>query len=259
MNDIKGYLDEWTEKMNQPSSIEKDPVQFPLRFRNPEDVEVAAFLTATITWGNRSMILNSAEKMFAKMGENPYDYVMSEGYKSLGSGNIHRTFFEQDLLYLCKGLNAYYSSSGESLECLFAKCDTLWDGILEFRQLMALGNGGVYSKHVSNPMASSACKRLHLALRWLVRKDGIVDSGIWKNISPSKLYIPLDVHVGRVSREMGLLDRKQNDKAAVESLTGVLRGFCPEDPVKYDFALFGIGESGLQISAILNPVRNAMI
>ena len=243
MDDIKGYLDEWTEKINQPSYIEKDPVQFPLRFSNPRDIEVAAFLTATITWGNRRMILNSAEKMFAKMGASPYDYILSEGYKSLGTGNIHRTFFEQDMLYLCRGLYAYYSFSGESLESVFAKSETLWDGIVEFRRLMAFGNGGIYSKHVSNPMANSASKRLHLALRWLVRQDGIVDAGIWKNISPSRLYIPLDVHVGRISRELGILQRRQNDRKAVELLTEVLRGFCPEDPVKYDFALFGMGES----------------
>lgn len=250
MSDIKAFLEEWVEKINVPSYIENDPVQFPLSFNRPEDIEVVAFLTATITWGNRKMILNSAKKMFAKMGKSPYDYIISEGYKMLGSENIHRTFFEQDMLYLCRGLNAYYSSSGKSLEYLFAESESMWDGIVEFRHLMAFGNQGKYSKHVSNPMAHSACKRLHLALRWLVRQDGIVDSGIWKNISASKLYIPLDVHVGRVSRELGLLDRKQNDRAAVESLTAVLRSFCPEDPVKYDYALFGIGESGMDISKI---------
>ncbi|MDD4922370.1 MAG: TIGR02757 family protein [Bacteroidales bacterium] len=248
MDDIKAFLDEWVEKINVPAFIEKDPVQFPLRFNHLKDIEVAAILTATITWGNRKMILNSAQKMFATIGSSPYDYIMTKGYLALGTGNIHRTFFEKDLLYLCQGLNGYYSSSGEdSLECLFARNKTLWDGIAEFRHLMASANNGMYSKHVSNPMAHSACKRLNLALRWLVRKDGHVDPGIWKKIDPSQLYIPLDIHVGRISRELGILDRKQNDKAAVELLTDVLRIYCPEDPVKYDFALFGIGESGKSI------------
>jgi uncharacterized protein (TIGR02757 family) len=243
MDDVKAYLDEWVEKINAPSYIEKDPVQFPLRYIKPEDVEVAAFLTATITWGKRKMILNSAEKMFSKMGSSPYDFILSKGYESLGSANIHRTFFEHDLLYLCRGLNFYYTQNS-SLESLFAKSDNMWDGISEMRRIFALANDGLYSKHISNPIANSACKRLHLALRWLVRKDGIVDPGIWKNTTPSKLFIPLDVHVGRISRELGLLSRNQNDRAAVESLTAILRGYCPEDPVKYDFALFGIGESG---------------
>lgn len=256
MNDTKAFLDEWVEKINVPSYIEKDPVQFPLRFRDRQDIEVAAFLTATITWGNRKMILNSAEKMFAKMGNSPYDFVMSEGYRMLGLGNIHRTFFEQDMLYLCKGLNAYYSFSGNSLEPLFANSKNMWNGIVEFRRLMACGNDGLYTKHVSNPLANSACKRLHLALRWLIRKDGIVDLGIWKEISPSRLFIPLDVHVGRISRELGLLDRKQNDKAAVVSLTEVLRNFCPEDPVKYDYALFGVGESRLPIDGLRVAVNH---
>jgi len=243
--DLKFFLDDWTEKINVPSFVETDPVQFPLRYSRLEDVEVAAFLTATVTWGKRRIILKSCEKMFAKMGDSPYDFILSKGYEKLGTANIHRTFFEYDLRYLCKGLDAYYSSTGSSLELLFT--GNVWDGIVEFRRLMAFANDGLYSKHVSNPNAGSACKRLHLALRWLVRNDGIVDTGIWKKVKPSQLYIPLDIHVGRVSRELGLLQRRQNDRKAVESLTELLRGFCSEDPVKYDFALFGVGEAGLKL------------
>jgi uncharacterized protein (TIGR02757 family) len=190
------------------------------------------------------MILKSAEKMLRIMGESPYDYVMSGGYENLGTANIHRTFFEDDLAYLCRGLNHYFAKE-LTLESLFSKAENNWEGINRFRNIMAEANDGLLSKHISNPEANSACKRLHLALRWLVRNDGIVDAGIWKNISPSKLYIPLDVHVGRVSRYLGLMDRKQNDRKAVELLTDVLRAFCPEDPIKYDFALFGVGESGI--------------
>jgi len=241
MIDIKCLLDEWTSAINTSSFIERDPVQFPRRYSNLLDIEVVAFLTATITWGNRKMILNSATKMLGVMGENPYDFILSGGYKSLGTKNIHRTFFEPDLIYMCRGLNYYYTLEN-SLENVFANASTMWEGIEKFRSLMAEGNHGSFSKHISNPSTNSACKRLHLALRWLVRNDGIVDLGTWKNISPSRLFIPLDVHVGRIARELGLLERKQNDRQSVETLTETLRSFCPEDPVKYDFALFGIGE-----------------
>lgn len=247
MTDLKGFLDEWVCKINVPAYIDTDPVQFPLNYSHFSDREVAAFLTATITWGNRTMILKSTTRMLAKMGSSPYDYVMSQGYEQLVSGNIHRTFFENDLAYLCKGLRACYLEFG-SLEAVFARRNNLWEGIDAFRATLARANGGAFSKHVSNPNSNSACKRLHLALRWLVRNDGIVDLGIWKTISPTELYIPLDVHVGRVSRTLGLLERSQNDRKSVEILTDLLRGFCPEDPVKYDYALFGIGESRMDLT-----------
>jgi len=246
---LKDFLDEWVYKINVPAYIETDPVQFPLKYSHLLDKEVAAFLTATITWGNRKMILNSATRMFAAMGVSPYDFIMSEGYKKLGAGNIHRTFFEQDLYYMCRGLRSCYLNQA-SLENVFGGKPNLWTGIECFRSNLAQANDGIFSKHVSNPTANSACKRLHLALRWLVRNDGIVDLGIWSTISPSELYIPLDVHVGRVSRKLGMLNRNQNDKKAVESLTEVLREFCPEDPVKYDYALFGIGESAHDLTII---------
>lgn len=238
--DIKDKLDELAEHYNTPAFIEKDPVQFPHRFRKLQDIEVAAFLTATISWGNRASILKSAEKMFAMMNNAPYDYIMNEDFRALGRKNIHRTFFEHDLLYICNGLHEIYSGHS-SLEEVFAG-KNLWEGIVSFRSIMQEANGGVSCKHISNPDKSSTCKRLHMALRWLVRQDRIVDLGIWKHISPSGLYIPLDVHVARVSREFGLLERKSNDRKAVEELTSVLKLLRPEDPVAYDFALFGLGE-----------------
>lgn len=248
ITDLKGFLDEWVSKINQPAYIETDPVQFPLKYSRLPDREVAAFLTATITWGKRQMILKSASKMFEKMGASPFDFIMSEGYAQLGTSNIHRTFFEKDLVYLCKGLRTCYLEFG-SLEAVFAGKADLWEGINTFRNTLFTANQDVFSKHVSNPNTNSACKRLHLALRWMVRNDGIVDLGDWTFINPSELYIPLDVHVGRVSRTLGLLDRNQNDRKSVESLTEQLRGFNPHDPVVYDYALFGIGESGLDLYA----------
>jgi uncharacterized protein (TIGR02757 family) len=198
------------------------------------------------------MILKSAEKMFSLLGPSPYEFVMEGKYKKFAEGSrccsIDRTFFESDLRYVCKGRKACYANFG-SLEKLFASAADVWEGINLFRETMAqanslaanslAGNKGLYSKHISNPVAGSACKRLHLALRWLVRREGPVDMGLWKSISPSSLFIPLDVHVGRTARCLGLLQRKANDKKAVISLTEKLRAFCPEDPVKYDFALFG--------------------
>lgn len=237
---IKEKLDELAEHYNTPSFVEKDPVQFPRRFSKLQDIEIAAFLTATISWGNRASVLKSAEKMFAMMNDAPYDYIMNEDYRALGRKNIHRTFFEHDLLYICSGLHEIYSKH-DSLEEVFANKD-LWDGIVSFRSIIQEANGGMSCKHISNPDKSSTCKRLHMALRWLIRQDGIVDLGVWKHISPSELYIPLDVHVARVSREFGILERKSNDRKAVEELTAVLRELKPEDPVIYDFALFGLGE-----------------
>ena len=205
-------------------------------------MEITAFLAAAIAWGRRELILKSAEKMFALMGKSPYAFVMEGDYRKLKDNCVHRTFFERDLLYFCRGFRACYAKYN-SLEALFASAGDPWEGISLFRETMAGGNSGIFTKHIANPAAGSACKRLHLALRWLVRREGPVDLGLWKRISPSALYIPLDLHVGRTARQMGLLERKSNDRKAVISLTEKLRAFCPEDPVKYDLALFGVSIS----------------
>jgi uncharacterized protein (TIGR02757 family) len=171
---------------------------------------------------------------------------------------IHRTFFEEDLAYYCRGLRACYKKYG-SLEALFSSAlnqtalsqaapdqdgsGGIWEAMALFRETMAGGNGGRYTKHIADPYSSSSCKRLCLSLRWLVRRDGPVDLGLWKSISPSVLCIPLDLHVGRAARRLGLLDpaRQANDRKAAVSLTGQLRELCPEDPARYDLALFGWG------------------
>jgi len=241
-------LDLWYEKICTKDFIKDDPVQFPRRFKKKEDIEIAAFLTATIAWGRRDMILRSAERLFATMGKSPLSYITSQKYKNLKNKNIHRTFFENDLKYFCRGFEHCYAKYG-NLEKLFTDGENTWEGIALFRKEMAKGNKGQYSKHISNPGKAddkenesngSACKRLNLALRWLVRKDP-VDLGLWKNIKPSGLYIPLDVHVARTARKLGLLERKSNDKKAVIELTEKLRTYCADDPVKYDFSLFGMG------------------
>lgn len=243
MEDIKEYLDSLVGKNNTEAFIKDDPVQFPHRFNDLRDIEIVSFLVATIAWGNRKMILNNSDKMLGMMGRSPYDYVMSEGWKNLEPDKcVHRTFFNRDLMYYCNGLRAIYQKHN-SLEDIFAGSDT-WRGIQNFREMIAEANGAT-SKHISNPCCEepkkgSACKRLHMALRWLVRNDGIVDLGVWKRLKTSDLMIPLDVHVARVSRELGLIDRKSNDRQTVEMLTAKLREFDANDPVKYDFALFGV-------------------
>jgi uncharacterized protein (TIGR02757 family) len=185
------------------------------------------------------------------MGNKPYAYVMNGDYSNLKKKNIHRTFFESDLKYFCRGLKHCYTKYG-NLEKLFASTQSacshvdIWKGITLFREEMARPNKGCYSKHFSNPgkegLNGSACKRLNLALRWLVR-GAPVDLGLWKSVKPASLYIPLDVHVARTARQLGLLQRKSNDKKAVIELTEKLREFNPDDPVRYDFSLFGMGVS----------------
>jgi len=245
-------LDRLYNEINTPEFILSDPVQFPHRYSAKADREIAAILAATIAWGRRDLIVKSAEKMFSLMGPSPYTFIIEEKYRKMKiddkGRSIHRTFFEGDLLYFCKGFRACYAKYG-GLEAIFAGGKDIWEGISLFRETVASGNSAahhakakpVYSKHIANPAANSACKRLNLALRWLVRREGPVDMGLWKSISPSSLFIPLDLHVGRVARRMGLLERNSNDRKAVISLTEKLREFCPEDPIKYDLALFGYG------------------
>ena len=242
---MKDRLDRLYAQVNTAEFIPNDPVKFPHCYDSGPDREIAAFLAATIAWGRRDLILRSAERMFSLMGPSPYAFVMNGDYRKLGDRCIHRTFFEKDLRYFCRGFRACYAEYG-SLESLFTSVADLWEGISLFRETMAGGNcqkgkQPIYTKHIANPNSNSACKRLHLALRWLVRREGPVDLGLWKKISPKSLCIPLDLHVGRAARLLGLLEngRKANDRKSVIALTEKLAEFCLEDPVKYDLALFG--------------------
>ena len=242
-------LDEKFACYNCKEFIKNDPISFPHSFTRREDVEIAALLASTIAWGNRKMILSSGRKMFCDiMHSAPYNYVMSGEWERLDDRmNIHRTFFASDFKYICRGLRNIFSKHG-TMETLFLGC-SVWDGIENLRREMAGANDGATTRHISNPIAqkgkpASACKRLHMMLRWLCRKDGIVDLGIWQGVSQAELMIPLDVHVARTARQLGIVTRKQNDRRTVEELTAQLRKLSPDDPVKYDFALFGVGEAG---------------
>jgi uncharacterized protein (TIGR02757 family) len=249
MERLKAVLDEKATQYNCPQFIENDPISFPHSFSRKEDVEIVALLASIIAWGNRKMILRSGEKMFYGIMEGtPYDYVMQGRWESLDDKvNVHRTFFASDLKYICRGLRSIYLKYG-SMEHIFIGC-TVWEGIERLRIEMAAANGGTFTRHISNPVPgkgkpASACKRMHMMLRWLCRKDGVVDLGIWNAVSPAELMIPLDVHVARTARLLGIITRKQNDRRTVEELTAELRKLSPDDPVKYDFALFGVGEAG---------------
>ena len=249
MERLKSLLDEKVAQYNRTDFIADDPISFPHAFTRREDVEIVALLASVIAWGNRKMILRSGNRMFYDlMHSAPYDFVMSGEWENLDNKqNIHRTFFVSDFKYICRGLRNIYAQYG-SMEPLFADCST-WDGIERLRNELANANGGETTRHISNPVSvkgktGSACKRMHMMLRWLCRKDGVVDLGIWQAVSPSQLMMPIDVHVARTARSLGLVNRKQNDRRTVEELTEKLRELSPEDPVRYDFALFGVGEAG---------------
>lgn len=248
MNDIKELLDFEAKRINNPDFIAEDPVQFPRRFSKQQDIEIAAFLSAIIAWGRRQMICRDAERMFALMNHQPFDYVMDKGYEDLNpSQNIHRTFFTNHLQYFLRGLRRIYREN-DSLDAFALKHHVgeaempAWELVAAMQKIMLEENNSTTCPQcLPTNLQTTALKRINMALRWLVRDDGIVDLGIWKSIPKSKLYIPLDVHVGNTSRGLGLLTRKANDRKSVMLLTETLRKFNPEDPVIYDYALFGIG------------------
>lgn len=247
INDLKSFLDEKVDLYNQPNFIETDPVQIPHLFTDKEDIEIAGFLAATIAWGNRKMIIKNAHQMMNLMGNAPYDFVMSHNHKNLEhlSTFVHRTFNGQDFIGFIKSLqNIYLNHNG--LEAVFDKhknTDSIQEAITAFKTIFfEIDHLPRTQKHVSDPNKNSSSKRINMWLRWNCRKDNNgVDLGIWKSIDPSILSCPLDVHSGNVARKLGLLDRKQNDGKAVAELDKNLRLLDHVDPVKYDFALFGLG------------------
>lgn len=246
--DIRDLLDAEATRINRPEFIENDPVQFPRRFSKLQDIEIAAFLSAIIAWGRRTMICRDCEKMLNLMDNEPFAYVMDKGYEDLDpSLNIHRTFFARHLQYFLRGMNRIYREFG-SLDTFAASLRVgetdapAWKLVEEMEKVMRDENNGENcSQCLPVNLDSTALKRVNMALRWLVRDDGIVDMGVWKSIPKSKLYIPLDVHVGNTARNLGILERKANDRKSVDQLTAALRTIRPDDPVFYDYALFGIG------------------
>ena len=245
--DLREWLDREAMRVNSLEFIPADPVQFPRRFSRQQDIETVARLSATGSWGNPKMICSNCEKMLRIMDYDPYNYVMDRGYEELPDGNIHRTFFARDLRHYLRGLRKIFEHHGSLAD--FARHEHIadheapaWrlvDGMN--RELTAANDGVANSRCLPQNLATTALKRINMALRWLVRDDGIVDMGIWKGvITPAQLYIPLDVHVGDTARSLGLLNRNANDRRSVELLTATLRTLRPHDPVYYDYALFGL-------------------
>jgi len=254
LSTLKQFLDRKAAEYNRPSFIDTDPVSIPHRFSRLQDIEIAGFFAALLAWGNRKAIINSCTRLLAAMGHAPYDFVRAHKPSDLKPllSFVHRTFNATDLFWLLHFLQDHYRRHN-SLESAFSQFihpeSTDMEQILTgFHQyVFALPDAPERTrKHIATPAKHSACKRLNMYLRWMVRTDRgrsepYVDFGLWKSISPAQLICPLDVHVGTVARRIGLLQRPQNDwKAAVE-LTGHLRRLDPEDPVRYDYALFGLG------------------
>ncbi|MDX9948419.1 MAG: TIGR02757 family protein [Bacteroidales bacterium] len=245
--ELKEFLDEKVELYNRPAFIELDPVSIPHRYTGKGDIEIAGFLAATIAWGNRKMILRSSVRMMEILEDSPFEFIVNSSDCELDSAVrfVHRTFNAVDLAYFLQALRHIYRDRG-GLEKIFETCktsDSLQPAIHELHKIFfELPHEKRTERHVSDPFKGSAAKKINMYLRWMIRKDNRgVDFGIWDSISPSILSCPLDVHSGNVARKLGLLKRKQNDAKAVAELDGVLRSFDPEDPVKYDFALFGLG------------------
>ncbi len=242
--ELKQFLDFKADFYENPDFIESDPIQIPHRFDKKQDIEIAAFFSALLAWGNRKMIIRNASRLMELMDNSPYDFITNHKESDLSrfEGFVHRTFNEIDLLYYIHSLNSIYSEFG-GLEKQFDNSEDLNIQIHNFKKLFMSFDAPLRSgKHLGDPKKGSAAKRIHMFLRWMVRSDDKgVDFGIWKEVNPSQLYCPLDIHSGNVARKLKLLDRKQNDQKALQELSLALKKLDPKDPVKYDFALFGLG------------------
>ena len=247
LKELKDFLDEKVAQYNNPTFIELDPIQIPHSYTRKEDIEISGFLSATISWGNRTSIVKNAKRMLAYMGDSPYEFILNHNEQHLKNmdGFVHRTFNLVDLLTFIEGLKHLYKHKN-GLEGIFVKYqthDSLQPAIHELKkEFFNIPHLERTRKHLPDPMTGSAAKKINMYLRWMIRQDNAgVDFGIWKKIPQSVLSCPLDVHSGNVARKLGLLNRKQNDAKAVQELDGVLRQMDCNDPVKYDFALFGLG------------------
>jgi uncharacterized protein (TIGR02757 family) len=246
---LKNFLDEKAELYNQPAFIKDDPVSIPHAFSKPQDIEIAGFFAAVLGWGRRNNIIRSCGRLMEFMDHAPHDFICNHQPEDLKKilGFAHRTFNDTDLLYFLSVLQKHYTHSS-SLETAFTGEGTYTEPTVEaaLRQFHNYFFSGEFPertrKHISTPARGSACKRLCMYLRWMVRKDdGGVDFGIWNRISAAQLICPLDVHVARVANRLGLMENEKSNWRNAEALTDILRQWRPEDPVYYDYALFGLG------------------
>lgn len=248
MRDLKRFLDAKVKEINQPQFIESDPICVPKEYSLLTDIEISAFWVCIFAWGQRKTIINKSRELFSLMGNEPTKFIIEhkERDRARFSNFVHRTFNYTDTLYFLEFLQHFYREYG-SLERHFEKYHSIEDSLISFHDLFfSLPDSPQRTrKHIATPARKSTCKRLNMFLRWMVRKDSSnIDFGIWKSIDPSILMMPLDVHVERVARQLGLLKRKQRDWKSVVELTENLRRFDPNDPVKYDYALYGMGVLG---------------
>ena len=244
---LKEFLDIKSEEYNNTSFIENDPIQIPHKFKTKEDIEISGFLTATIAWGNRKSIINSSKRMMELLENDPHEFIINHSDKDLKSLTkfVHRTFNGYDFIQFVKSLKNIYCNYG-GLEMVFfnnMKDNSLHNSIHQLKNIFfEIEHLKRTKKHVSDPFKGSAAKRINMFLRWMVRKDDKgVDFGIWNSINQKNLSCPLDIHSGNIARKLGILKRKQNDHKAVLELDNSLRKYDESDPVKYDFALFGMG------------------
>ena len=252
---LKSFLDQKVDEYNQPFFIEEDPISIPHRFSRRQDIEIAGLFAAIFAWGNRKSILNSCDRLLRRMDNSPYDFIMNFGENDLipFMNFAHRTFNATDIFHFLDVLKYNYMNlRNQSLEKAYSQCMITVDKTIEnalngfhhyfFSKKIAQDYPERTTKHIAAPFKKSGCKRLNMYLRWMVRSDNKgVDFGIWKNISPARLVCPIDLHVSRVAKRFNLLHRKQADWLAAVELTDYLRTLDPDDPVKYDFALFGLG------------------
>ena len=246
---LKEFLDEAADRINSLNFIEKDPISIPHSFSLKQDIEISAFFSAILAWGNRTTIINKSKELMSLMDNRPYDFILNhkDHDKKAFLGFKHRTFQATDILYFLDFFQRHYSKY-DSLESAF-----YFDKNTPYSQEVGLTEFYNYffdsdfapdrtKKHIASPAKKSTCKRLNMFLRWMVRSDAKkVDFGIWKTIPMSELMIPLDVHVENISRKLGLLHRKQRDWMSVKELTSALKRFNHADPILYDYALFGLG------------------
>ena len=250
--ELKKILDQKVRQYNKLDFIEKDPICIPHQFKKQQDIEIAAFFAAIFAWGNRTTIINKSNELLERMDHAPYDFCMHHQAKDLKKllAFVHRTFNDTDALYCVEFFKHHYAKN-ENLETAFfenqftrKKINNVQSALSNFQSyFMSLEDAPKRTqKHIASPVTGSTCKRLNMFLRWMVRKDKQgVDFGLWNGIKPADLIIPIDVHVARVSRALGILNRPQTDWLAAIELTEYCRTLDPKDPVKYDFALFSLG------------------
>jgi uncharacterized protein (TIGR02757 family) len=246
IKNLKSFLDKKVDQYNQPSFIKDDPISIPHLFSGKQDIEIAGFFAAIFSWGNRTAIIGKSTELMERMEMKPHEFCLQADLPKLKKlkGFKHRTFNEDDLFYFVEFFHHHYNKHSSLEKAFFPeKGMSAEEGLNYFRRcFLSAEHLRRTEKHISSPLQKSSCKRLNMFLRWMVRRDDKgVDFGLWKNISPSQLICPLDLHVARVARKLGLLKRKQPDWQAAVELTAALRKLDKNDPVKYDFALFNLG------------------